>query len=162
LVTHSIVLLFALLIGVVAGLRALTAPTVVAWAALLHWINIDGTWASWVSHPVTVTILTVLAVVELITDQLPRTPDRTTVPQFGARIILGGFAAAVIGAAWGYTWSGLGAGFIGAVLGTVGGYAARRRLTAANDGHNLPIALLEDTVAVLGGFGIAALTALPL
>jgi uncharacterized membrane protein len=161
-VTHSIVLLFALLIGVVAGLRTLTAPTVVAWAVLLHWINMDGTWASWVGHPVTVTILTILAVIELITDQLPKTPDRTTAWQFGARIILGGFAAAVIGTAWGYTWSGLGSGIIGAVLGTVGGYAARRRLTAANDGHDLPIALLEDAVAVLAGFGVAALTALPL
>ncbi len=160
--THSIVLLLALLIGVVAGLRALTAPAVVAWAALLHWVNMDGTWASWVGHPVTVTVLTILAIGELITDKLPKTPDRTTAVQFGARIILGGFAAAVIGTAWAYTWSGLGSGVIGAVLGTLGGYAARRRLTAANDGHDLPIALLEDAVAVLGGFGVAALTALPL
>ena len=30
--TYFLVLLFALLIGVVAGLRAMTAPAVVAWA----------------------------------------------------------------------------------------------------------------------------------
>jgi uncharacterized membrane protein len=159
-VTHSVVLLFALLIGVVAGLRTLTAPTVVAWAAVLHWINLDGTWASWLGHPVTVTILTILAVIELITDKLPKTPDRTTAAQFGARIILGAFAGAVIGVAWAYTWSGLGAGMVGAVLGTLGGYATRKRLVAANDDHDLPIALLEDTVAVLGGFAVAALTAI--
>ena len=46
--TYFLVLLFALLIGVVAGLRALTAPAVVAWAAMLGWINLDGTWAQWV------------------------------------------------------------------------------------------------------------------
>ena len=34
--THALVLLLALLIGVVAGLRAFTAPAVVAWAALLQ------------------------------------------------------------------------------------------------------------------------------
>lgn len=158
--THALVLLLALLIGVVAGLRALTAPAAVAWAAMLDWINLDGTWASWVGHPVTVTILTILAVGELITDQLSRTPSRTTLPQFAARLIMGGFAGAVIGTAWGYTWGGLGAGLIGAVLGTIGGYEARRRLVAANGGHDLPIALLEDAVAVLGGLGIAALTAI--
>jgi uncharacterized membrane protein len=158
--THALVLLLALLIGVVAGLRALTAPAAVAWAAMLDWINLDRTWASWVGHPVTVTILTILAVGELITDQLSRTPSRTTLPQFAARLIMGGFAGAVIGTAWGYTWGGLGAGLIGAVLGTIGGYEARRRLVAANGGHDLPIALLEDAVAVLGGLGVAALTAI--
>ena len=49
--THFLVLLLALLIGVVAGLRALTAPAVVAWAAMLDWINLDGTWAEWLGHP---------------------------------------------------------------------------------------------------------------
>lgn len=157
--THFIVLVLALLIGTVAGLRALTAPAVMAWAAALHWINLDGTWAHWLSHPVTVTALTVLAVIELVTDQLPKTPNRTTPVQFGARIILGAFAGAVIGTAWGYTWGGLGAGVLGAVLGTLGGYEARKRLVAANSGHDLPIALLEDSVAVLGGIAIAAFTA---
>jgi uncharacterized membrane protein len=157
-VTHFYVLLLALLIGVVAGLRSLTAPAVVAWAALLHWINLNGTWASWVGHPVTVAIITVLAVAELVGDKLPKTPSRTAPPGFAVRIVLGAFAGAVIGTAWGYTWSALGAGAIGAVLGTLGGYQARTRLVASH-GHDLSIALLEDAVAVLGGFAIAATTA---
>ncbi|MBV9720572.1 MAG: DUF4126 domain-containing protein, partial [Mycobacterium sp.] len=90
-------------------------------------------------------------------DQLPKTPPRTAPPSFAARIVLGGFAAAVIGTACGYTWSSLGAGAIGAVLGTLGGYQARIRL-AARHGHDLPVALLEDAIAVLGGFAIAAAT----
>jgi uncharacterized membrane protein len=157
-VTHLSVLLLALLIGVVAGLRSLTAPAVVAWAAVLHWINLDGTWASWVGHPVTVAIITILAMAELVADKLPRTPSRTAPPGFGARIVLGAFAGAVIGTAWGYTWTALGAGAVGAVLGTLGGYQARTRLVALH-GHDVPIALLEDAVAVLGGFAIAATTA---
>lgn len=157
--THFIVLVLALLIGAVAGLRAFTAPAVMAWAAALHWINLDGTWVQWLSHPVTVTVLTVLAVGELITDQLPSTPKRTVPLQFIARILLGGFAGAVLGTAWNFTWTALGAAMIGAVIGTLVGLGMRQRLVAANDGHDLPIALLEDSVAVLSGIAIAALTA---
>ncbi|MGH3594500.1 MAG: DUF4126 family protein, partial [Mycobacterium sp.] len=140
--THFYVLLLALLIGVVAGLRSLTAPAVVSWAAALHWINLNGTWAAWVGHPVTVAILTVLAVAELVGDKLPKTPNRTAPPAFVGRIVLGAFAGAVIGTAWGHNWTALGAGAIGAVLGTLGGYRARTRLVASH-GHDLPIALLE-------------------
>ncbi|UGU33154.1 DUF4126 family protein [Mycolicibacterium smegmatis] len=157
--THFLVLLLALLIGVVAGLRAMTAPAAVAWAAALQWINLDNTWVEWLAHPVTVTVLTILAVGELVTDKLPKTPSRRTAIQFGTRLVTGAFAGAVIGTAWGYKFGGLGAGMIGAVLGTLGGAEARRRLVAATGGRDLPIALSEDAVAVLGGFGIAALTA---
>jgi uncharacterized membrane protein len=156
--THFLVLLLALLIGVIAGLRAMTAPAVVAWAAMLDWINLDGTWVEWLAHPITVTVLTILAVGELITDQLPKTPSRKTAVQFATRLITGGFAGAVIGTAWGYTFGGLGAGVVGAVLGTLGGAEARQRLVAANGGRDLPIALVEDAVAVLGGLAVAALT----
>lgn len=155
--THFLVLLLALLIGVVAGLRAFSAPAAVAWAAALQWINLDDTWASWMGHWITVTLLTVLAVVELVTDQLPKTPSRTVPVQFGARIITGGLAGAVLGTAWGYTFGGLGAGMIGAVLGTLGGYELRRRLSD-RVGIDLPVALTEDVIAVAGGLSIAALT----
>ena len=152
--TYLLVLLLALLIGVVAGLRSLTAPAVVSWAGTLGWINLHGTWANWVGNIVTVGILSVLAVTELINDKLPQTPPRTAAPPFAVRILMGGFAGAVIGIAWGYRWGALGAGVVGAVLGTMVGYHVRRRLVAARGGQDLPIALLEDSVAVLGGFAI--------
>jgi uncharacterized membrane protein len=158
--TLVLVLLLALLIGVVAGLRSLTPPAVVAWGACLGWLDLDGKWSHWVGHPITVAVLTILLVVELFTDQLPKTPSRKAPPQFAARILTGAFAGAVIGSASFHTFSALGAGVIGAVLGTLGGYEARKRLVAANGGHDLPIALAEDAVAVLGGFAVAALTAL--
>jgi uncharacterized membrane protein len=156
--THFYVLLLALGIGVVAGLRSFTAPAVVSWAATLHWINLNGTWASWVGNLITAIVFTVLAVGELFLDQQPKTPPRTAPPSFIARIIAGGFAGAVIGTAWAVTWSALGAGVVGAVLGTLGGYQARARL-ATSFGRDLPAALLEDVVAVGGGIALAALTA---
>jgi uncharacterized membrane protein len=156
-VTHALVLLMALLIGVVAGLRSLTAPAVVAWAAFIGWIDLHGTWASWVANIITVIVLTVLAVGELVNDKLPKTPARTAAPIFAARIIAGGFAGAVLGAWPHWTFTALGSGVIGAVLGTLGGYQARKRL-AAVAGKDLPIALLEDAVAIAGGFAILAMT----
>jgi uncharacterized membrane protein len=157
--THLLALLLALLIGVIAGLRSLTAPAVVSWAAFLGWINLHGTWASWVGNIITVVILSLLAVAELVNDKLPKTPARTAPPVFAARIIMGAFTGAVIGTVWGAKWGGLGAGVVGAVLGTLGGYQARSRLVAATGGKDLPIALLEDAVAILGGFAIVATTA---
>ena len=149
--THVLVLLLALLIGIVAGLRALTPPAVVAWAALLDWLHVEGTWAAWIAHPIVVGLLTVLLVIELITDQLSRTPSRKTTVQFATRLITAGFAGAVIGTAWGYEFTALAAAVVGAFLGTIGGYGARKRLAAAF-GRDLPAALLEDVVAVGGGF----------
>jgi uncharacterized membrane protein len=157
-VTHALILLMALLIGVVAGLRSLTAPAVVAWAAFLGWIDLHGTWASWMANIITVIVFSVLAVGELVNDKLPKTPARTAPPIFGARIVMGGLAGAVLGAWPHWTFSALGAGVIGAVLGTLGGYHARKRLVAASGGRDLPIALLEDAVAILGGLAILAVT----
>ncbi len=118
-----------------------------------------GTWASWVGNIVTVVIFSLLAVAELVNDKLPKTPPRTATPVFLVRLIIGGFAGAVIGTAWGHKWAALGAGIIGAVLGTVGGFQARRALVVRNGGHDLPIALLEDAVAVLGAVAIVVAAA---
>lgn len=143
------VYLLALLIGVVAGLRAMTAPAAVSWAAALGWLPVSGTWASFLGYWLTPWIFTVLALIEFVTDQLPSTPSRKVPQQFGARIISGGFCGAAIGTAGGSLAGGLVAGVIGAVIGTLGGAEARARLVAATGGRDLPIALLEDAVAVL-------------
>ena len=99
--------------------------------------------------------------VELVTDQLPKTPSRKTAPQFVTRLIMGAFAGAVIGSAFFHTFSALGAGMVGAVLGTLGGAEARQRLASArNGGQDRPVAILEDVVAVGGGFLVAFLVSL--
>ncbi|BBY42213.1 DUF4126 family protein [Mycolicibacterium celeriflavum] len=158
--TLAFVLLLALLIGVIAGLRALTAPAVVAWGAALGWIDVDGKWSEWMAHPITVAVLTVFLLVELVTDQLPTLPSRRTAPQFITRIIMGAFAGAVIGSSHFHTFSAMGTGMIGAVLGTLVGAAARQRFADARKGQDRPGAIIEDIVAVGGGFLIAFLVSL--
>jgi uncharacterized membrane protein len=158
--TQVLVIALALLIGVIAGLRALTAPAVVAWGAFLGWIDVDAKWSEWIAHPITVTVLTIFLLVELVTDQLPKTPSRRTAPQFLTRLIMGAFAGAVIGSAFFHTFSSMGAGIVGAVLGTMAGAAARERFATARDGQDRPGAILEDVVAVGGGFLVAFLVSL--
>lgn len=147
--------LLALLIGVIAGLRAMTAPAAVAWGAYLGWLPLAGTWAGFMGHWAAVAVFTVLAIAELITDQLPSTPSRKVPMQFGARIVMGAFTGAVIGATAGMTVGGLVAGAIGAVIGTLGGAELRGRMAAAF-GKDRPAALIEDAMAIIGGLLIVA------
>ncbi|MBZ9765118.1 DUF4126 domain-containing protein [Mesorhizobium sp. CA8] len=150
--------ILALLIGVIAGLRAMTAPAAVAWGSYLGWLPVTDTWASFMGHWIAVGSFTILAIVELIADQLPSTPSRKVPPQFGTRIVVGAFCGAVIGATAGATIGGLVAGAIGAVIGTLGGAEARGRLAAAF-GKDQPAAFIEDAVAVVGGLLIVAAVA---
>jgi uncharacterized membrane protein len=139
----------ALLIGIVAGLRALTAPAAVSWTAYLGGLSLQGSWLAFLGFAATPYIVTVLAAVELVTDQLPSTPSRKSPPGFGARIVTGGLCGAALGVAGGAWLGGLVAGVIGAVIGTVGGFEARRRL-AGIFGRDRPAALIEDFVAIGG------------
>ncbi len=152
------VYLLALLIGVVAGLRAMTAPAAVAWGAYLGSLAVAGTWATFMGHWIAVAVFTLLAIVELITDQLPSTPSRKVPMQFGARIVSGAFCGAVIGTAAGSLAAGLIAGAIGAVIGTLGGADIRGRL-ARVFGKDLPAALVEDAVAIIAAFLIVGAVA---
>jgi uncharacterized membrane protein len=149
--------LFALLIGVVAGLRAMTAPAAVAWGAHLGLIPLQGTPLAWLGGAVASWVFTVLAVLELVSDQLPKTPSRKVPVQFGTRILSGAFCGAAIGFL-GQAWiGGAIAGAIGAVIGTLGGADVRGRLAKAF-GKDLPAALIEDVVAVGGAILIVIAT----
>ena len=138
----------ALLAGVVAGLRALTAPAAVSWAARLGYLNLDGSALAFMGYAWTPWIFTLLAIVELVTDQLPSTPSRKVPMQFGARIVTGALSGATIGASGGSWIAGLIAGVVGAVIGTYGGAEIRSRMAKAF-GRDTPAALIEDAAAIV-------------
>ncbi|CZT36679.1 DUF4126 family protein [Rhizobium sp. 9140] len=151
-------LFLAFLIGVIAGLRAMTAPAAIAWAATLGWIDLSGSWASFMSSIWTAGILTVLALGEYVTDQLPTTPSRKVPVQFATRVVIGALCGAVIGTPSGGWLVCLIAGLLGAIAGTLGGAALRGRL-AASFGRDPPAAFIEDAIAIIGAFLI--MSALP-
>jgi uncharacterized membrane protein len=141
------VYLAALLVGVVAGSRTMTAPAMVSWAAYLGRLDLEGTWLAFLGSIWACVILTVFALGELVTDQLPSTPSRTVPVQLGARIASAALCGAAIGLAQGSWVGGLLAAIVGAVIGTLGGRAFRGWL-ATKFGKDPPAAIVEDAVAI--------------
>jgi uncharacterized membrane protein len=148
-------IIFAFLIGVVAGVRALTPLAAISWAAHVGWLQLQDTWLAFLGFAASAYITTALALGELITDKLPKTPTRKVPMQFGTRILLGALCGAALGADAGAMLGGLFAGAVGAVAGTLGGAAFRAQLARAF-GKDLPAALLEDAVAIGGALLIVS------
>ncbi|HXX69010.1 MAG TPA: DUF4126 family protein [Polyangiaceae bacterium] len=142
--------LAALLIGVIAGLRTMTALAGVSWAASLGELGLGGTRLAFLGSAVATWILTIAAIAELVTDQLPGTPSRKTPVQFGARILSGALCGAALGTAAGGSWKiAAGAGVVGAIVGTLAGAGFRSGLAHAFR-RDKPAAFLEDAVAIVG------------
>src|SRR5262245_51973232 len=143
----------ALLIGIIAGLRTMTAPTAISWAAWSGRLALGGSWLAFLGYSWTPWIFTLLALGEFVGDQLPSTPSRTVPMQFGARLLSGAICGAAIGFPHHATLGGLLAGMVGAVIGTFGGHAFRRHL-AAWFKKDPPAAFVEDAIAIGGALAI--------
>ena len=143
------VFVFALGIGVVAGLRSLTPPAVVAWAVHLGWLNLSTSLLAFMGSIIAVVIFSLLAVFELIADLLSSTPKRTAPAGLTARILMGGLCGACVCAASNQSFI-LGAtlGALGGVIGAFAGYEVRRKLVTALNIKDIFIALLEDLVTI--------------
>ncbi|HEY6392654.1 MAG TPA: DUF4126 family protein [Bryobacteraceae bacterium] len=151
------VIALTLAIGVIAGLRSLTAPAVVSWAAQWNWINLQNSPISFLGSIRAAWILTALALAELVADKLPFTPARTKLGGLVARIVTGGLCGAALCITAGESLI-LGAilGAIGAVAGTFAGYELRHRLVTKRNVPDLVVALIEDAAAIGGAFLILA------
>src|ERR1043166_4207836 len=109
--------LLAFIYGVVAGLRSMTAPAAVSWAARLGWLHLENTPLAFLGFAATPYILSLFAIAELIIDKLPKTPSRKTLAPFTARIVTGALSGAALGAPSGALPGGLLAGALGGVAG---------------------------------------------
>jgi uncharacterized membrane protein len=153
----SQVLLLAFLIGVVTGLRSMTAPAVVAWAAHRSWLNLHGTSLTFMGSTAAVVIFSLMAAAELVADKLPSTPSRLKPTGLVARIILGGLSGAGLAVAGAQSIViGIVLGAVGGVVGAFAGYQIRTRLVQALKVPDLVVALLEDVVAIGGGILIVS------
>jgi uncharacterized membrane protein len=132
-------LVVALLLGIVAGMRALMAPAIyfIARGPLGLGLTFAG-----------------LEVLELIGDTLPFTPSRTRPLMVVGRVLSGGAVGWFVGSAAALTLPCMALGVAGALVGTYGGHALRLKAIAALGG--IPAALLEDAVAIV--LGIVAVT----
>jgi uncharacterized membrane protein len=149
----GLALLLAFGIGVVGGLRSMTAPAVVAWAAYLGWINLSGSHLAFMGSVWTVGVFTLGALGELVADQLPSIPGRTTAGPLAARIVIGLLTGACLGIAAGASfWLDALIGAVGAIAGAFGGYQARVGLVRALHVPDFAVAIPEDLIAI--GLGL--------
>lgn len=143
------ILAFAFGIGFATGLRALTPPAVVAWAAHLGWLNLHGSPLAFMGSIFAVIIFSLLALFELFLDLQPSMSKRTAPAPLIARILMGGVCGACLCAASNQSLLfGAILGGIGGVIGAFAGYEIRRRLVTALNIKDLFIALLEDLVTI--------------
>jgi uncharacterized membrane protein len=145
-------------IGAVAGLRALTAPAVLAWAAERKLIRLGSSPFATIISTTASKRITDFAVSELIADKLPFTPSRLNAAPLAFRIVSGAICGATIyGVVKRPLTEGAVLGGLGAIAGAFAGYHVRKRLN--RDMPDLGVAVLEDAFAIGGGVLITALTA---
>ena len=136
-----------LLLGVVTGMRSMTAIAALAWAVWLGLVPEQG-WATWAGHLIVVILLTVCALGEYVVDTRPNAPRRTELGPALGRVVLGALVGAMAATAIDEPVAGgiiFGAG--GAVIGAWGGFFVRMTV-ARIFRRDLPAALLESASAL--------------
>jgi len=148
-VNRAVLYLGCFSIGIIAGLRSLTAPALVSWAAHLGWLDLSGSWLSFLGSRAATVILSLLALGELVADKLPKTPNRTDLGPLVFRMITGGFSSlAICASAHRSPVIGTILGVVGSIAGAFAGYEIRHRLVRTFGLPDFGVALAEDIVAI--------------
>jgi uncharacterized membrane protein len=150
-------LLFCFLLGGLNGLRSLTAPAAVCWAAQLGWLNFAGSRFAFLNNRAVLIVVTVLGILELVGDKLPKTPARTEPLGLIARAVFGALCGVALATSAGqniFVPALLGLG--GAITGTFAGYNARKALVQRAHLPDFAVALAEDFVAIAGSLLIVS------
>ena len=156
-VNRAVLYLGCFSIGIIAGLRSLTAPALVSWAAHLGWLDLSGSRLSFLGSRAAIITLSTLALAELVADKLPKTPKRTNAGPLIFRMITGGFSSlAICVSAHQPLVIGMILGVFGAIAGAFAGYQIRHRLVEAFGLPDFGVAVAEDIVAIGGGFLIVS------
>ena len=138
-------------IGFLSGLRAFTPLALVSWLAVWGWMPLAGSPLWFVGTETFAIAISILALLELIGDKLPKTPPRIETTPLVARIVTGGLSGCAVAFTAGSGWLyGLLLGAIGSVPGAVSGYHLRRAIGQRLHIADIIVALAEDFVTVAG------------
>lgn len=147
----AVLLVAALAIGFMAGLRAFTPLALVSWLAIWGWLPLAGSPLAFLGTTAGAVIVSVLALGELIGDKLPVTPPRIQPGPLVARLLTGAMSGGAIGLAGGQSWvPGSICGALGGIAGAFVGYYVRRAIVRRLGVHDFMVAIAEDIVAVGG------------
>ncbi|HEY0797409.1 MAG TPA: DUF4126 family protein [Acidisarcina sp.] len=149
----SVILLFALSIGLVCGLRSMMGPALVCIGTHVEWMHLDHSKLAFLHSMVALAVFSLFAVGEIIGDKMPWIPGRNQPGPLIVRFVSGAICGAALCITAGVS-VGAGAllGGIGGVAGGLGGYYARRSLTTKRSLPDLAIGITEDVAAI--GFGL--------
>lgn len=147
----------ALVLGLVAGMRSMTAPAIVSHELAANGETLPpGSPVGFLAQPGTATTLQVLAAAEIAADKTPWIPARTAPPGLIGRVVSGALVGTALGSRPGYRPE-IG-GLVGAAAAVVSTYAAyhlRKRLAEELHVPDVVLAVAEDGLAV--GLGTAAM-----
>lgn len=148
----------ALALGLVAGMRSAMAPALLAlMLSRRPELAPPLSPVQWFTFPPLAVLLALVALGELVADKLPRTPNRTALGPFLARIGSG----AVTGAAFvqlGHldAWLGAACGAAGAIASTFGMFHARRFVGGVTGIKDPWIGAMEDIIAIALAVSVVA------
>jgi uncharacterized membrane protein len=141
------------LIGVVAGLRSMTAPAIVTWAARRRTLRVSGSSLLSMAIGSGSHRAIELALGELLADKLPFTPNRISPGPLAWRVVTGDASGAAIATSIRRpVVEGAVLGSLGALAGAFAGYYARKAATRRRSG--LASALVEDAIAIALGAAV--------
>jgi uncharacterized membrane protein len=148
-------MLWMVLMGVVTGMRSMTALAVLCWFAWLGLLPEQG-WAAWSATLVAAVVFGLCALGEYAGDLSPRAHSRTSTFPLIARMVIGAVAGALCAHALNQPLAG---GVIfavsGVLVGAYGGVSLRVSL-ARKVGKDWPVGVTESAVAL----GLAVLAAM--
>ena len=135
------------LLGVVTGMRSMTAIAALAWAAWLGLVPEYG-WATWIAHLLAALIFSICALGEYVVDTLPQTPRRTDLGPALFRVVVASLVGAMVAKTIDEPLAGgIIFGAVGAIIGTWGGFFVRMTVARVFR-RDLPAALLESASAI--------------
>jgi uncharacterized membrane protein len=144
-------------IGFVAGLRSMTSPAIVSWAARFHLLDLRDSRLAWLASAAATYILSALGIGELVADKLPFVPNRTSLLPMFCRIVSGAMCgAALCISADRLILEGALLGGLGAANGALGGFHVRRLLVKHLKIADRAIAFAEDALAIGAGLFIVS------
>lgn len=155
---NSYTLSLAMGMGVVAGMRPMAAPAIIARAVKQRRFHLGNSPFATIISGNASRRISELAISELIADKLPFTSSRLNAGPLATRIASGMVCgAALCGAVKKPIANGAVLGGLAAIAGTLAGSHIRKRL--GRDMPDFAAGLLEDAFAIAGGVLITALIA---
>jgi uncharacterized membrane protein len=149
----------ALGIGFVAGLRSMTAPAAVSWAANNGRLDLRASPLAFLGTSRSANLTPKLALGEVVADKMPFVPSRLKPASLIWRMLSGGSCGVAITTSYGDDRrAGAALGVAGALVASLLGYAWRTQVRRELHLPDFPSALLEDALAV--GIALAVVSSL--